>query len=131
MTEAYTDEQVQEILAEATTIQKDSQISQQELQEIATEIGISAQVLERAKKAWLEKQKASQKRAKRRNAFVRFHLIPYLAVSIFLVLLNLSVTPRYFWSVYPVLGWGLGVAIDGSATCDRSSGKIIEEKENV
>ncbi len=131
MNETYTNEQVQEILAEATTIEKDNQISQQELQEIAAEIGISTQILERAKKVWLEKQKTSQKRAKRRNAFVRFHLIPYLAVSIFLVLLNLSVTPRYFWSVYPILGWGLGVAIDGSSLCDRSSGKIIEEKENV
>ena len=112
MTKTYSNEDVQEILREATMLQKDLQISPEQLLEIATEVGISAETLEKAEKAWLERQKASQKRAKRRNAFIRFHLFPYVAVSVFLVLLNRATTPQ-FWSVYPILGWGLGVTIHG------------------
>ncbi len=120
MSKTYSNEEVQEILQVATRMQKDSDISQQQLQEIATEVGISAQTLEKAEKTWLEQQQARQKQAKRRKAFIRFHLIPYLAVSTFLVLLNLATTPRHFWSIYPILGWGLGVTIDGS--CIYSTG---------
>ncbi len=113
MSKTYSNESVQQILREATMIQKDNEISQEQLLEIAAEVGISAQTLQKAEKVWLERQEANQKRAKRRKAFVRFHLIPYLAVSVFLILLNLVTTPGYFWSVYPILGWGLGVTTDG------------------
>lgn len=124
MSETYSNEAVQEILREATTIQKDNEISQQQLQDIAAEVGISAQTLEKAKQAYLQKKEASQKQAKRRSKFIRFHLMPYVAVSIFLILLNLVTTPRYFWSVYPILGWGLGVTIDGSCIQAKNSKKI-------
>ena len=116
MSKKYSNEEVQQILREATMMQKDKDISQEQLQEIATEVGISAETLQKAEKAWLERQEKSQKQAKRRRGFIRFHLIPYLAVSVFLVLLNLATTPRYFWSIYPILGWGLGVTIDGLCT---------------
>ncbi|MGF1487814.1 MAG: 2TM domain-containing protein [Prochloraceae cyanobacterium] len=114
MFDRYNNEQVQEILTEATKIEKDGDISREEFKEIAAEVGISAKTLEKAEKAWLEKHKVNQKKASRRKAFIRFHLIPYLAVSGFLVTLNLTTTPNDFWSVYPILGWGLGVTIDGS-----------------
>ncbi len=116
MSKTYSSEEVQQILREATMMQKSKEISQEQLLEIAAEVGISAEILEKAENAWLEQQKASEKQAKRRKGFIRFHLIPYLAVSVFLVLLNLVTTPRYFWSVYPILGWGLGVTIDGLCT---------------
>jgi hypothetical protein len=122
MSKTYSSEEVQEILREATMLQKDNDISQGQLQEIAAEVGISAETLEKAEKTWLQRRETSQKRAKRKNAFIRFHLIPYLAVSVFLVLLNLATTPRYFWSIYPILGWGLGVTIDGlciNSTTDK------------
>ena len=113
MSETYSNEEVQEILREATMIQRDNDISWEQLQEIAGEVGISSENLEKGKKAWLERQKVSQKQAKKRSGFIRCHLIPYLAFSIFLVLLNLATTPLDFWSIYPILGWGLGVTIDG------------------
>ncbi len=120
MSKRYSNEEVQEILREATMMQKDPEISPEQLLEIAREVGISAQTLQKAEQAWLERQKASQKQAKRRSAFIRFHLIPYLVVSVFLVLLNLATTPRDFWSIYPILGWGLGVTIDGASTYPKS-----------
>ena len=102
MSPSYNNQAVQEILQEAAILQKDHDISRKQLQEIASEVGITAETLEKAEQAWLERQKTSQKQAKRRTAFIRFHLIPYLAVSVFLVLLNLATTDQYFWSVYPI-----------------------------
>jgi len=29
------------------------------------------------------------------------------------VLLNLVVSPGYFWAIYPMLGWGLGLLLHG------------------
>ena len=124
MSKRYSNEDVQEILREATIRQKDPDISPEQLVEIASEVGISAQTLQKAEQAWLERQKVSQKQAKRRREFIRFHLIPYLVVSVFLVLLNLATTPRDFWSIYPILGWGLGVTIEGSCLYSKDKQNI-------
>ncbi len=37
------------------------------------------------------------------------HTITFVVVNIFLVLLNLFVTPDYLWAVFPILGWGIGL----------------------
>ncbi|MEM8720820.1 MAG: 2TM domain-containing protein [Cyanobacteria bacterium P01_G01_bin.39] len=113
MLKTYSNEAVQQILQEAIILDQDNDISRSQLQEIAAEVGISATTLKEAETAWLERQKKSQRQAKRKREFIRLHLIPYIVVNIFLILLNLVTTPQYFWSVYPILGWGLGVAIDG------------------
>ncbi len=131
MSQTYNNEAVQQILREATILQKDNEISQEQLQEIASEVGISAENLQKAEKAWLERQEKRQKQAKRRKAFIRFHLIPYLAVSVFLVLLNFVTTPLYFWSVYPILGWGLGVTIDGLCASPVRNKKRVEALMSV
>ena len=114
MSEVYSNETVQEILREASIIQKDSNLSATQLEEIAAEVGISQITLEKAKQIWREKQEANQKQIRKRNKFIKCHLVPYLCVSCFLVMLNLVISPRDFWSVYPVLGWGLGVTLDGT-----------------
>lgn len=131
MSKTYSNQEVQQILQEATMMQQSNDISQEQLLEIAAEVGISAQTLQKAEKVWLERQEKSQKQAKRRKAFIRFHLVPYLAVSVFLVLLNLVTTPRYFWSVYPILGWGLGVTIDGLCTSPIKNQKTPSKKNNT
>ncbi|MEM7591430.1 MAG: 2TM domain-containing protein [Cyanobacteria bacterium P01_A01_bin.83] len=113
MLKTYSNEAVQQILHEAIIIDQDNDISRSQLQEIAAEVGISAATLKKAETAWLERQEKSQRQAKRKQEFIRLHLIPYVVVNVFLILLNLITTPQYFWSVYPILGWGLGVAIDG------------------
>ncbi len=43
------------------------------------------------------------------------HLAQYLVVNLVLVLLNLWYTPDNFWAIWPILGWGLGVAFHGIA----------------
>lgn len=114
MSETYSNEAVQEILREATIIQKNGDLSSAQLQEIAAEVGISSVTLDRAKQIWLEKQQASQTQTRKRHKFIKYHLVPYLSVSFFLIMLNLATSPQDFWSVYPTIGWGLGVALDGT-----------------
>lgn len=85
--------------------------------EIAAGVGISSDVLQQAEQEWLLKKQTEKRdamqRSRRRLGF-RYHVIPYIAISTFLVLLNLVTTPRCVWSVYPILGWGLGVTLHGS-----------------
>ena len=41
------------------------------------------------------------------------HLAQYVVVISFLVILNLITSPKYFWAVWPALGWGMGVLFHG------------------
>lgn len=40
------------------------------------------------------------------------HLIVYLAVNTFLVILNLLATPWYMWFIWPLIFWGIGMIVD-------------------
>jgi hypothetical protein len=116
MLQSYSSEDTQQILKYATSLQQENYVSREQLIEIAAEVGISAETLEKAEQQWLLQREATQKQAKvqsRRRLGFQLHLIPYLATSVFMVLLNLTTTPRCFWSIYPILGWGLGVTLHG------------------
>ncbi|MEO0974601.1 MAG: 2TM domain-containing protein [Pseudomonadota bacterium] len=41
----------------------------------------------------------------------RGHLAAYVAVNLFLVVLNLITSPGDIWFFYPLLGWGIGLGI--------------------
>ena len=41
------------------------------------------------------------------------HLTQYVIVISGLVILNLFTSPRYFWAIWPAMGWGLGVLFHG------------------
>ncbi len=112
MSEQYSVAEVQQILKQASILQQENTISPEQLLEIASEVGISSETLYQAEQAWLLEQKKNRLKSKERLRYqmgFKLHLIPYLVVSIFLIFLNLKTTPRYFWSVFPVSGWGLGV----------------------
>ncbi len=40
------------------------------------------------------------------------HLAIYLTVNAFLLALNLITSPDHLWFYWPLLGWGIGVAIN-------------------
>ena len=48
---------------------------------------------------------------RKRRASVRAILVPYLVVNLFLVLIWAVGGFGYFWPVWPILGWGLGVVL--------------------
>ncbi len=41
---------------------------------------------------------------------VAVHLFVYLSVNTFLIVLNITTSPETLWSIWPLLGWGLGLA---------------------
>jgi transcriptional regulator with XRE-family HTH domain len=41
------------------------------------------------------------------------HLAQYVIVISFLTILNLITSPKYFWAMWPAMGWGLGVLFHG------------------
>ena len=108
---SYRSEDVQQILQRALARQQD-EYTRTQLLEMASELGIEPDVLRQAEQEWLAQRDELYER-QLFNAHLRYtwktHVISYLAISTFLILLNLVATPRYFWSIYLVLGWGVGV----------------------
>ncbi len=56
-----------------------------------------------------EQRQWAIRRIRAKRAF-RVHLAVYLAVNALLVLIWAVTSAAYFWPVWPMLGWGLGVA---------------------
>ncbi len=48
---------------------------------------------------------------RKRKANVRLILTPYLVVNLFLILVWAVSGFGYFWPIWPILGWGLGVVL--------------------
>jgi len=57
-----------------------------------------------------EKYKLAAKRVKEKKAFYR-HLSVYLVMSVFFFLVNYLSSPGVWWFYWPMLGWGIGVAM--------------------
>lgn len=55
----------------------------------------------------------SQKTVAEKKADFRSHLRTYLVMSVFFVLLNYFGGSRHFWAIWPIMGWGIGVALQG------------------
>ena len=47
------------------------------------------------------------------------HCAQYALVITILALANLLLTPRYYWFVWPALGWGSGLLLHGLRTFDK------------
>jgi hypothetical protein len=134
MPDLYSDEDVQQILLRASKLKQNDYISRKQLLEIAEEVGVCAENLQIAEQEWLKQRSAMQQQAvvmSRRRLGFKLHLIPYIFVSVFLVLLNLSTTPRYFWSIYPILGWGLGVTIHGACVYRPNERKLTQQNKKL
>lgn len=59
------------------------------------------------------------------------HLASYLLVNTFLFILNIMTSPDHLWFYWPLLGWGIGLAIHGMKVFDYLPffGKNWEEKK--
>jgi hypothetical protein len=50
-------------------------------------------------------------RVKSRKKFYS-HIVTWVIMSVFFILINLFTTD-YFWAIFPILAWGIGVAFHG------------------
>lgn len=108
----YSSDDVQKILQLAMAHKQEETFSSKQLSEMAAELGISPQLLKTAEQEYSIQVKSCKEKQARRQIMRRgfkAHLISFLAVNAFLVVLNLTTTPREFWAIYPISGWGLGL----------------------
>jgi hypothetical protein len=61
-----------------------------------------------------DKRAAAVKRIEAKRAF-RFHLALYLLVNLFLIVIWALTGHGYFWPIWPILGWGIGIVFHGWA----------------
>lgn len=112
----YSAEDVQEILSAASALEPQADFSGEQLQEMAAELGIAPEVLWEAEKNWQEQRRHQAKqdlaRRKWRRQF-RQHLLVYGVVNAGLIALDVSIGGTLTWAHYPLLGWGLGVVMNG------------------
>ncbi|MEH1795204.1 2TM domain-containing protein [Nostoc sp.] len=108
----YDSEDVQKILEIALTRKQEGEFSREQLLEMASELGISSDILETTEKKWFAEQEEERSlhtfNTFRRRGFWT-HFVSFLAVNLFLIILNFITSPSYFWAIFPVLGWGLGL----------------------
>lgn len=55
---------------------------------------------------------AARRRAEAKYGFF-VHVAVYVAVMLLLVIINLVTSPQVIWFVWPLIGWGLAVALHG------------------
>jgi hypothetical protein len=112
----YNSEEMQQILEVAFRQKQKGEYTREQIIEIASELGVSSESLQAAEQEWLknnvEVKQEKMSNSQQRKGF-KSHLFTFLAINGFLVLLNLVVSPGYFWAIYPILGWGLGLLLHG------------------
>lgn len=59
-----------------------------------------------------DRYKEAKKRVAEEKKFYH-HLGVYIVVNMFLVILNLVTSPDSLWFYWPMLGWGLGLFLQG------------------
>ncbi|MFN9616840.1 MAG: 2TM domain-containing protein [Dolichospermum sp.] len=112
----YNSEEMQQILEVAFKRKQQGEYTREQIIEIASELGVSSESLQAAEQEWLKNdakvKKEQMSHSQQRKEF-KSHLFAFMAINGFLVLLNLGVSPGYFWAIYPMLGWGLGLLLHG------------------
>lgn len=85
----------------------------------------------REKKGFTEMEDQKIYRQARRRAAAKFrfliHLTVYIVVNLLLAAINLMASPQYYWFVWPLMGWGIGIVFHGLAIFVFTSGSLKEK----
>lgn len=107
----------------------------QHLLAAARELGISGDALDAAKAEYLQQKRNRTELAEFQNyrlQGLRGHAISYFGVNTMLILMDFFRDQSISWSIYPLLGWGIGMAIHAGMTLltkpTRESDEFIEWK---
>ncbi|MGL5058465.1 MAG: 2TM domain-containing protein [Microcoleus sp.] len=116
ITQIYTSEDAQAILQLAIARREEAgELSRVQLFEIAAELGISETDILAAEQQWLVNRGEFQEKLafnRYRRGKLRKNVIKYGIINTFLVLLNLVGSHELSWSLFILLTWGLGLALN-------------------
>jgi len=81
----------------------------------------------------MENPEAYKRAKKRVEAKIGFyiHLAVYVGVNLLLIIINLTSSPQYLWSKWPLFGWGIGVFFHGLSVFVFSGGRLEGVKEKM
>jgi hypothetical protein len=118
--QSYTQDEIQQILYLAIAHKTDNEeLSREQLGEIAAELGINQESLAIAEQTWLKQKSVTTKQQEFNNyrkGKLQQKAVKYLIVNTFLMSLNLISSHLLSWSLYIVILWGLGLALDAWKT---------------
>ena len=135
----FNSEEVSAIIRRALTSKSGhDEVDYDDLVEIARQSGISPAKLEAAlrEEAELgEYEKAREEWMRTRRQHFMEHFRAYVIVNGALILMNLM-TWGYPWAIWPIVGWGIGLAFDASdslwpkeCAIERGAKKILRKRE--
>jgi hypothetical protein len=118
---------------------EEGEFTPSQLQEIASEMGISETALQKAMQEWQDQQSASpnpppssaqpkppqSSTSQPRGSWQR-PLLQWLSLSGFFLGLNLVTCGLISWAVFPILGTGLGFALKGDQRWSCKSRPAVE-----
>ena len=114
--ETYSEEQVDQILRYALAKRTNGQnLTKQQVYEIASDMGISEADFLASVQEWQSTQAVCKEQVefdKYKRKSLKSNVLKYAIVNFFLVALNLFTSGRIGWAIYPLLFWGLGIALD-------------------
>jgi 2TM domain len=130
MMELYRSEDAQQILQIAIARQAEAgELTRTQLYEIASELNIAPADIQAAEQEWMVRQGESIERTafdlQRRQRFQQ-RLAKFAIVNGFLISLDLLGGGGLAWSLYVLLGWGVGMALDAWKTF-KLGGEDYEE----
>jgi len=129
-----TDEDVDEILKLALRKQgRDDFGLRARLESAAQELGISAQELTEAEEeySFAKKDRFEFLEFRRRQVReFREHFFAYIIINTLLVAINLMTAGTVDWAIWPILGWGVGLAFHAWGSLNTGSETFQEEFED-
>lgn len=118
---SYSADEVQAILTRALALRAADQYSAEQLQEMATELSISPDMLAVAEAEWRSQQADivhHQAAKDQQRRYRRKQWRQYACGSVLMIGIDIATAGTLTWAIFPVLGWGLGLLWGG---CDRAS----------
>ncbi len=123
--ETYSEEQVDQILRYALAKRTNGQnLTKQQIYEIAADMGISEADFLASVQEWQSQQGTRQEKAEFDiyvKKIFRANFLKFAIVNAFLIALNLLTSGRIGWALYPLIFWGLAVALDAWVTYQTDS----------
>jgi hypothetical protein len=123
--DTYSEEQVDQILRYALAKKTDGQaLTRKQVYEIASDMGVSQADFLSAVQEWQSNLSVSREQSdfdKYKKKSFQSNLLKYAIVNSFFVALNFFTSGNIGWATYPLLFWGLGVALDAWVTYQSES----------